>query len=88
MLRKLLLGDRSLLASDQESTVSPEDLGLSRGKVQDLVVESPEQSLAVMMSVLNGEAGTTRDIVMLNAGAAIYVAGAAPDFAAGLAMAA
>ena len=43
-----------------------------------------EDSLAVVKSVLNNEAGPAKDIVVLNAGAAIYVAGLADTLAVGV----
>ncbi len=67
-----------------ESVIGPEDFGLDKGDVKDLVVRSPEQSLEVMTRVLQGVAGPARDIVLLNAGAAIYVAGVTPSFADGI----
>ena len=47
-----------------------------------------DASLAMIESVLNGEAGAARDIVLLNAGAGIYVSGLADSLAAGVEMAA
>jgi anthranilate phosphoribosyltransferase len=52
-----------------------------------LRVETPEQSKDLMMAVLNDEAGPARDIVMLNAGVALYAAGVAPDMGEGVALA-
>jgi anthranilate phosphoribosyltransferase len=52
----------------------PEDLGISRRRLSDLQVESVEESACAIRSVLAGEAGSARDIVLLNAGAAIYAA--------------
>jgi len=57
--------------------VSPEDFEMSLQPLSSLQVESAEQSLALINGVLNDEAGAARDIVVLNAGAAIYVAGLA-----------
>ena len=65
-------------------TVQPEQFGLKRGRGAKLAVTRPAESLAIIESVLNNEAGPARDIVALNAGAAIYVAGLAPDLGAGI----
>ena len=65
-------------------SVQPEQFGLKRSEVTKLAVTSPAESLARVESVLNNEPGPARDIVALNAGAAIYVAGLAPDLGAGI----
>jgi len=62
-------------------TVQPETFGLKRSKLQDLLVDSPQSSADVMRSVLAGQAGPARDIVLLNASAALAVAGKASDIA-------
>lgn len=54
--------------------VTPEQFGMRPGKVEDLTVDSAAQSLSIMKAVLENQAGPARDIVALNAGAAIYVA--------------
>lgn len=69
-------------------TVQPEDFGLARTDISALVVDGPAQSLAMIKAVLAGEKGPARDIVLLNAGAAIYVADLAENLAAGIARAA
>ena len=50
-------------------------------------MKSAEQSLAMIDSALHGKPGAARDIVLLNAGAAIYVAGLAESLEAGVAIA-
>ncbi len=65
-------------------TIQPEDFGMSRTDISALAVDGAEASLAVVKSVLNGEAGPASDIVALNAGAAIYAAGLADSLAAGI----
>ncbi|MFP4026699.1 MAG: anthranilate phosphoribosyltransferase [Candidatus Brocadiia bacterium] len=55
--------------------ISPEKLGLPRGELSDLEVESPEESAEVIRAVLSGRQGPQRDVVVLNAGAAIYIGG-------------
>ena len=65
-------------------TIQPEDFGMQRTDIAVLAVDGAEASLAVVKSVLNGEAGPAGDIVALNAGAAIYAAGLADSLAAGI----
>ncbi len=65
-------------------TIQPEQFGIPRSDVSGLAVASPAESLSIIDSVLNNQAGPARDIVALNAGAAIYVAGLAPDLGAGV----
>ena len=62
----------------------PEDFGLARCSIDDLQVKSAGQSAAVIRRVLAGEPGPARDVVGLNAGAAIYVADRAPTIAVGM----
>lgn len=64
--------------------VSPEDFGFERAALDGLKVNDAAQSLALIEGVLAGQPGPARDIVLLNAGAAIYVAGLAGTFAAGI----
>jgi len=68
-------------------TIQPEEFGLQRHKISELVVESAQQSLGVIKLVFEGHTGPARDIVVLNAGAALYVAGLAESHQAGVARA-
>jgi len=65
-------------------SITPEEFGLSKTSISELAVNSAEESLAVIKKVLNNEAGAAKDIVKLNSGAAIYVAGLADSLAAGI----
>ncbi len=65
-------------------TIQPEQFGFSRGDVKKLGVTSPAESLAIIRGVFDSQSGPARDIVALNAGAAIYVAGLAPNLEAGV----
>ena len=65
-------------------TVDPTTFGMKRHPIEALRVSSAAESLAKMRAALNNEAGPARDIVALNAGAAIYAADLADDFAAGV----
>lgn len=68
-------------------SVTPEQFGIARGAIAALAVDGAQQSLTMVQAVLAGEPGPAMDIVLLNAGAAIYVAGCAPDLATGIARA-
>jgi len=65
-------------------TIQPEQFGLKRSDISKLAVSSPAESLAMVEKALKNEPGPARDIVALNAGAAIYVSGLAPDLGAGI----
>ncbi len=67
--------------------LEPEALGVKRARLADLRVESAEESAAMIRGVLEGRTGPARDIVLLNAGAAIYAADRAPALEAGIAAA-
>lgn len=54
--------------------MQPEDFGLHRDNLSDLKVDDAAESLVLVKKVLAGEHGEARDIVLLNAGAAIYAA--------------
>jgi anthranilate phosphoribosyltransferase len=68
-------------------SLQPEDFGLRRAPLSAVQVEGPEQSLAMIRSVLEDRPGPARDMVMLNAGAAIYVAGVAANLEQGVTLA-
>ncbi|MBN8867026.1 MAG: anthranilate phosphoribosyltransferase [Solirubrobacterales bacterium] len=71
----------------QEEFVSPGDFGLQRAELGDVVGGTPEENAAATRAVLEGEKSARRDLVVLNAAAAIYVGGKADDLAAGMAVA-
>ena len=58
-------------------TITPEDLGFTRSSKEDLKGGDANFNKDVALEILNGKKGPRRDIVLLNAGAAIYVAGMA-----------
>ena len=68
-------------------TVTPEDFGLQRADLSAIAVENAQQSLAMIKAVFADQPGPARDIVRLNAGAAIYAAGLTPSLADGVALA-
>jgi anthranilate phosphoribosyltransferase len=67
-----------------EYTIKPEDFGMRQHPVNEIRVHDSEESLEMVNSVLNNEANAARDIVVLNAGAAIYVSGLAATHQAGI----
>ena len=70
-----------------EYEIHPEDFGLPMASNRALRVETPEQSMQMLMGVLNGEPGAPSDIVALNAGAALYAANLTASLKGGLALA-
>jgi anthranilate phosphoribosyltransferase len=64
--------------------VSPEDVGLTRARLEDLAGGTPDVNAAIARAILEGERGPRRDLAVLNAGAAIYVAGRAETLEAGV----
>ncbi len=56
-------------------TLTPEQFGMTRGNIKDIMVNGAEESLNMVQRVLADEPGPARDIVALNSGAAIYCAG-------------
>jgi anthranilate phosphoribosyltransferase len=65
-------------------TVTPEALGLERAPLAAIQVQSAEESAARIRGVLDGAHGPARAITLLNAGAAVYVAGRAGDMKEGV----
>jgi anthranilate phosphoribosyltransferase len=72
----------------RESMLDPADLGLVPSEVGDLRGGDPEASAAIALAILRGERGPRRDVVLLNAAAALEVSGRASSLDEGLAMAA
>lgn len=70
-----------------ESRLDPADHGIARASREDLHGGDPPESARVARTVLDGDHGPARDVVLLNAGAALEVAGAASDLEEGIALA-
>jgi len=70
-----------------EYEIHPEDFGMAMASHRALRVETPEESQAVLRGVLNNEPGAARDIVILNAGAALYAANVTTSIKDGIALA-
>lgn len=68
----------------REEFVSPEEFGLERAELGDVAGGTPEENAAATRAVLEGEKGARRDLVVLNAAAAILAGGRADGFAAGV----
>ncbi|HKQ30907.1 MAG TPA: anthranilate phosphoribosyltransferase, partial [Burkholderiales bacterium] len=65
-------------------TVTPEQFGLKRADIKSITVASAAESLSMIEGVLNDKPGPARDIVALNAGAALYAAGVAATLEKGV----
>jgi len=70
-----------------EYEVHPEDFGLQMMSLRNLRVDGAEESKAVMLGALDNKPGAAREIVCLNAGAALYVANVADSIGDGIAKA-
>lgn len=71
-----------------EYRVTPEDFGLQRAPVEQIQVDGIDASAAMIRAVLDAAPGPARDVVLLNAGAALYVSGRVDSHAEGVAEAA
>jgi anthranilate phosphoribosyltransferase len=86
------LGAATLVGEYKDGAISeyeihPEDFGLTMASNRTLRVETPAQSKALLLAVLDNEPGPARDIVLLNAGVALYAADVAATMADGVALA-
>ena len=71
----------------REYELHPEDFGVAMSSHRALKVATPQESKAMLMSVLNNEDGPPKDIVCLNAGVALYAANVVDTVQAGLELA-
>ena len=69
-------------------TVTPEDFGLTRCEKSDLTGGAPAENAQIVRDILAGAPGPKRDAVLMNAGAALYIAGKAASWAEGVTLAA
>lgn len=67
-----------------EYTIQPEDFGMQKQSLSHIQVDTAEQSLAMIHEALSGNDSAARNIVALNAGAAIYVSGLADSLQQGV----
>ena len=68
-------------------TITPEEFGLARASLDALRGGTPQENAEITVSILQGERGPRRDIVLLNAGAALVAAGIAETVSEGVARA-
>lgn len=68
----------------QHYAITPEQFGFRHRPLSDIVVSNSAESLALIKSALNNEDSAARNIILLNAGAAIYIAGITDSFDAGI----
>jgi anthranilate phosphoribosyltransferase len=88
-LDEISIADRTEVAELRDGAVrrysiQPEDFGLRRSALDGIRADGPEASVAMIRAVLDDQPGPARDIVTLNAGAAIYVAGLADSLKEGV----
>jgi anthranilate phosphoribosyltransferase len=86
---EISISDRTFVAELKddkvtEYTIHPEQFGMATTPLDRLKVGNINEACEKLSGVLNGQAGGPRDIVQLNAGAAIYVAGLADSLEAGV----
>ncbi|MCB1858383.1 MAG: anthranilate phosphoribosyltransferase [Gammaproteobacteria bacterium] len=91
-LDEISIGDSTEVAELRDGqirryAIQPESFGISRAPIDALRADNPNESLALIRSVLDDQPGPARDIVQLNAGAAIYTAGVVSSLAEGVARA-
>lgn len=60
--------------------IAPEDFGLHRSDVKDLMGGDKDENARILLSILNGEKGPKRNVVLMNSAAALVVAGKSADF--------
>ncbi|MBP9651812.1 MAG: anthranilate phosphoribosyltransferase [Brachymonas sp.] len=68
----------------REYEIHPEDFGIDMASNRSIKVQTPEESQAMLLGVLDGQKGAARNIVLMNAGAALYAANVASDMAEGI----
>jgi anthranilate phosphoribosyltransferase len=91
-LDEITIADKTLVAElhqgqIREYEIFPENFGFKRSGLDDIRVDSPQASQAMLLAVLKNAPGPARDIVLLNAGAALYAANAAGNIESGIALA-
>jgi anthranilate phosphoribosyltransferase len=71
----------------REMTIDAIELGLDRASLSAIAGGDAQLNAAIALSILGGEPGPTRDVVVLNAGAALFVAGVADGVREGIGLA-
>jgi anthranilate phosphoribosyltransferase len=67
-----------------EYIVNPTQFGLNIHQLKEIQIQNADESKVMILDVLDGKHGAARDIVLLNAGAAIYVSGVVDSLASGI----
>jgi anthranilate phosphoribosyltransferase len=70
--------------SVQVSEISPEEFGMERVTIEEIRGDEPEAAAAALRNVLSGEKSAKRDLLLLNSGAALHVAGVSASIAEGI----
>ena len=88
-LDEISIGDATGVAELKDGqirrySITPEQFGMTRTPIEAIKAEDTEDSLAIIRALLEDRTGPARDIVCLNAGAAIYVAGLTDSLADGI----
>ena len=88
-LDELSIADKTYVAELKEGvvttyTIHPEKLGFVLGNLNDIKADDAEDSLNIIRDAFSGKEGAARDIISLNAGAAIYVCGLTDSLMSGI----
>lgn len=88
-LDEISIGDETEIAELKDGqirqySIQPEDFGFTRTPISSITASDADASLAIIRSVLEDKPGPARDIVVLNAGAAIYASGMTASLKAGV----
>ena len=88
-LDELSIADKTYVAELKEGvvttyTIHPEKLGFVLGNLNDIKADDAEDSLNIIKDAFSGKEGAARDIISLNAGAAIYVCGLTDSLISGI----
>ena len=88
-LDEFSIADKTYVAELKDGNVStysvhPEDFGLTLGDLKDIRADNADASLALIIEAFSGRNGTAKNIISLNAGAAIYVSGLTTSLQSGI----
>ena len=88
-LDEFSISDKTYVAELKDGDIStysinPEDFGLALGDLNNIKADNPDASLALIKEAFSGKKGTAKNIVSLNAGAAIYVSGLSNSLQSGI----
>ncbi len=78
---------RYINGSIENKYLAPEDFGLKRGKLEDIIGGDREENARIAMDILSGNNGPKRDIVLINSAIGIIVSGKTEDYKAAMSMA-